>query len=65
MIETWEPTMNLRIHRQVHFYEWATSYVPRYTESIQQEWRCNETGATKWEPLKVVTEEDKDIIYYG
>ncbi len=65
MNETWEPTMNLRIHRQIHRYEWTNTWTPRYTQTFQQEWKCLETGLTKWEPFKIVTEEDDNVMHYG
>ena len=61
----WEKTNNFRLHRYVTSYSWSNNWDANFTETLQQQLRCMETGETKWEPVEIVTEEAPNTPRYG
>lgn len=63
--EFWEKTANLRIHRYVTSYSWSCQWDANYKETLQQMYRCIQTGEVKWEPVEIVVETAPDCPSYG
>lgn len=64
-VRVWEKTTNLRLHRYITHYTWSYKWNAAYTETIQQQHRCIETGETKWEPVEIFEETAHDCVHYG